>query len=279
MSALRAILLHLDASPRSARRLVLARDLAAQFDARVTALYASTPTTLSLPAVMAQGAGDMLAMLQQLDRDYRDEAKALFDRTVSNTSVPIRWREVLDGLVIAGVVGQAHYADLLILGQHDVSDPLTVGVPSDFVASVLLASGKPALVVPYADTWTSFAREVLIAWKPTRESAHAVSAALPLLQRARRIHLTIAGDSDAPAEQAHALEDYLRLHDVAAPIQRHAAVPSEAAGDGLLSLAADVDADLLVMGCYGHSRARELVLGGASRTILKSMTLPVLMAH
>ena len=83
----------------------------------------------------------------------------------------------------------------------------------------------------------------------------------------------------APPAAADSLEGYLRLHGVAAPIQRHGAVASSSAGDGLLSLAADVGADLLVMGCYGHSRARELVLGGASRTVLKSMTLPVLMAH
>jgi nucleotide-binding universal stress UspA family protein len=80
-------------------------------------------------------------------------------------------------------------------------------------------------------------------------------------------------------DQAGALEDYLRLHGVEAPIQRRAAVPSGEPGEGLLSLAADAGADLLVMGCYGHSRTRELVLGGATRTVLQSMTLPVLMAH
>jgi nucleotide-binding universal stress UspA family protein len=166
-----------------------------------------------------------------------------------------------------------------VLGQHDATDPLTVGIPSDFVPSVLLASGRPALVLPYVDIGTTFGQQVLIAWKPTRESAHAVTAAIPFLRHARRIHLTIADERGAIAEQSAALEDYLRLHGVQAPIQRHAPVLAETPGDGLLSLAADVGADLLVMGCYGHSRARELVLGGASRTVLKSMTLPVLMAH
>jgi nucleotide-binding universal stress UspA family protein len=71
---------------------------------------------------------------------------------------------------------------------------------------------------------------------------------------------------------------YLQLHGNVPALHRLRASPSEA-GDALLSLATDVDADLLVMGCYGHSRARELVLGGASRTVLQTMTLPVLMAH
>ena len=279
MSNLRSILLHIDASPRSLKRLVLAHELAAQHDARVTALYASTPTTLSLPLAMAEGAADMLPMLQQLDIDYRDNAKALFDRSEATAAAPFLWQELREGPAITGVAGHALCHDLLILGQHDESDPLTVGVPPDFVPSVLLASGRPALVVPYVDIGGTLGQQVLIAWKPTPESAHAVSAAIPFLQRAQRIHLTIADGHEASALQAGALEAYLRLHGVQAPFRQHSPLPPDELGEGLLSLAADVAADLLVMGCYGHSRARELVLGGASRTVLKSMTLPVLMAH
>jgi len=279
MSALRSILLHVDASPRSSKRLALAHELAAQYDARVTALYASMPSALSMPFVMAQGAEQMLSMLQQLDIDYRDGARTLFDRTESTATRQFLWSELTDGAVIPGVASQALWADLLILGQHDASDPMTVGVPSDFVPSVLLASGRPALVVPYVDTGTTFGQQALIAWKQTRESAHALTAAIPLLRHSKHIHLTIANELGAIAEQAAALEEYLRLHGVHAPIQHHSPVPAETPGDGLLSLAADVGADLLVMGCYGHSRAREFVLGGASRTVLESMTLPVLMSH
>jgi len=280
MSALRSILLHLDASPRSVKRLALAQELAAQHNARVTALYASTPAALTLPFVMAEGVAELVPMLQQLDLDYRDNAKRLFDRSVSSGTLPCLWRELRDEPLIPGVAGHALCADLLVLGQHDASDPMTVGVPPDFVPSVLLTSGRPALLLPYVDTCTTFGQDILVAWKPTRESAHAVSAAIPFLQRTKRIHLTIADEGGAIAEHdADALEDFLRLHGVQAPILRHASVPSEAPGEGLLSLAADVGADLLVMGCYSHSRARERVLGGASRTLLKSMTLPVLMAH
>ena len=253
MSTLRSILLHIDASPRSVKRLALAHALAEQHEARVTALYASTPTALSLPFVMGQGAAEMLPMLQQLDIDYRDNAKALFDRAESTAAAPFAWTELSEAPVIPGVVRRALCTDLLILGQHDAADPLTVG------------------------------RDVLVAWKPTRESAHAVSAAIPFLRRAQSVHLAIADDADAAdtsaPDQAAALEDFLRLHGVKAPIERRATVPAGAPGEGLLSLAADIGADLLVMGCYGHSRTRELVLGGATRTVLQSMTLPVLLAH
>jgi nucleotide-binding universal stress UspA family protein len=74
------------------------------------------------------------------------------------------------------------------------------------------------------------------------------------------------------------IEAYLALHGVQAVLEQQAAVPDEP-GELLLSRAADLGADLLVMGCYGHSRAREFVLGGATRTVLASMTLPVLMCH
>ena len=279
MSALRSILVHIDASPRSSKRLLLAQQLAAQHDARVTALYASTPAALSLAFVMAQGAEEVLPMLQQLDIDYRDNAKALFDRSESTATRPSLWRELRDAAVIPGIARHALCTDLLIVGQHDASDPLTIGVPSDLVPSVLLVSGRPALVVPCVDIGTTFGQQVLIAWKPTHESARALTAAIPFLRHSKHIHLTIADEHVAIEEQATALADYLRLHGVQAPIRRHPPVPAETAGDGLLSLAADVGADLLVMGCYGHSRARELVLGGASRTVLSSMTLPVLMAH
>jgi nucleotide-binding universal stress UspA family protein len=289
MSALRSILLHLDASPRSARRLALARELAAQHGAQLTALYASAPTLLSLPLVMAQGMAEMLPMLREIDIAQRDTAKALFDREAANATPPMRWREWRDGRVIHGVAHEALCADLLVLGQHDGTDAdaTAVGVPPDFIPSVLLASGRPALVVPAIDGATRPASEVLIAWKPTRESAHAVTAAMPLLQRAARIHLALAAppeDIDEPAddptdEQAAALEGYLRAHDVRATFERHAPLADASAGEALLSLAADTGADLLVMGCYGHGRAREFVLGGATRTVLQSMTLPVLMAH
>lgn len=279
MSTLRSILLHIDPSPRSMQRLALAHALAARLEARVTAMYASTPTALSLPFVMGQGAAEMLPILQQLDLDYRDNIKALFDRTESITSAPFVWNELRESPLIPGFARHSLFADLLVLGQHDASDPLTTGVPPEFVPSVVIDSGRPALVVPYVDLGKTFAEEVLIAWKPTSECAHAVSAATPFLRRAQRIHLAIADDADAPAEQAQALEDYLRLHGVQAPIHRRAAVPSGEPGEALLSMAADVGADLLVMGCYGHSRTRELMLGGATRTVLRSMTLPVLMAH
>ena len=279
MDTFRSILLHLDASPRAAARLQLTHDLAALHGARATALYASAPGALDLPYAMAEGAGEAIAVLQQLDVDRRDDARRMFDRANGQAASKMHWAELRNEPVVTGVAACALFADLLLLGQYDPGD-WPRGVPADFVESVVIASGRPALVVPYVDVVTTLGQNALIAWKPTREAAHAVSASLPMLRRAKQIHLTAAPDDvGGPGPGVEELIAYVRLHGVEAPIERHAPVPAASAGDGLLSLAADIGADLLVMGCYGHTRARELMLGGASRTILKSMTLPVLLAH
>jgi nucleotide-binding universal stress UspA family protein len=106
-----------------------------------------------------------------------------------------------------------------------------------------------------------------------------VRAALPWLLAARSVHVLepLAGLAQADDDELD-IAQYLRLHGIEPLLHRHRTAPAEA-GNALLSHACDVGADLLVMGCYGRTRAHEFVLGGASRTVLETMTLPVLMAH
>ena len=119
---------------------------------------------------------------------------------------------------------------------------------------------------------------MLIGWNATPQGARAVTAAMHWLRRARRVHVLEASD-EAAQYRADELDisQYLQFHGVAATLHRRRASPTDGR-DFLLSLAGKVGADLLVMGCYGHSRARELMMGGASRTVLQAMTIPVLMA-
>ena len=142
-----------------------------------------------------------------------------------------------------------------------------------------MASGRPALFLPHAGKLDSPGRRVMVAWKPTPQSARAVTSALPLLRRAE--HVTVVEWAPEPGGCRGAaldLKTYLALHGVQATHERQEREPPDV-GEELLSRATTLDADLLVMGCYGHSRARELVLGGATRTVLRSMTLPVLFCH
>lgn len=269
----KSILLHIDSSAHAAERVVLARRIADEFEAEVTAQPCPTMALLRYPYPL-EGSSEAVAIMKALDEECRDRTYAAF-RTASAGSPRLHWSEPLIDAPW-GFARRALYTDLLILGQRNPDDPAVSEVPPDFVPGILVESGKPALLVPYAGRFATVGRRVLIAWKETREAARAVTAALPWLVRALSVH-AIAYGTDAD-ESLHRLHAYLRAQGVALEVQR--GEPDEAdAGERLLSAAADMGADLLVMGCYGHSRAREWVLGGASRTVLRSMTLPVLMSH
>jgi nucleotide-binding universal stress UspA family protein len=147
---------------------------------------------------------------------------------------------------------------------------------------VALASGRPVLVVPHTAVQVAPGKTVMLCWNASRESARAATGALPLLQAASQVTVLIVDEKAAASrESADHGADIVRWlggHGVKAAVQRDVA-DSVDVGDVILSRAADLGADLIVMGIYGHSRLREMILGGASRTLLASMTVPVLMAH
>lgn len=279
MKPIRSLLVHVDGTPRCAARLKIARSLATDLGASLTGLFAASPPLTDLPYGYAGGAIPLQA-LQDMRAKWRSDAKAAFNSAFKGSEAKAAWAELDDDPVIYGFAQQALYADLLVLGQHDPNDPLAQELPSDFVQSVLIDSGRPALVVPYAGDIATVGRKVLIAWKASRESARAVSAALPLLQRAEQVHV-VSWPEDEPAAvrgKTLNLQRFLQLHGVESTLHQPGQPPREV-GELLLSQAADLDADLMVMGCYGHSRLRQFVLGGVTRTVLRAMTVPVLMSH
>lgn len=148
------------------------------------------------------------------------------------------------------------------------------------MASVLVESGRPAVVLPYTGWRGPIGGTVAIAWKQTAEAARALQAAMPFLLAATHVHVLAWSEPRPPriVGESLDLDRYLRVHGVQAD-WHHGGHEPAGLGEQLLSRVADLGADLLVMGCYGHSRAREWILGGVSRTVLSSMTLPVLMSH
>ena len=276
--SLTQILVHLDGTARSADRLAVARQFAEAQGAAVAALYAVTPALVQLPFAPEAGAS-AAAFLQEIDDGRRDAARAAFDLVRPTLGERATWAEIDDYPIFAAFSEQALYADLLILGQHNPSDP-AVGVPADFPETVIAISGKPALVVPYQGAPSTVGQNIVIAWKPTREAARAVGAALPLLQRARSVHvLSWYPEGASVTGDRLDLAKYLQVRGIKAAWHHDRGDEPDSLGELLLSRAFDLGADLLVMGCYGHSRAREWILGGSSRTVLQAMTLPVLMAH
>jgi nucleotide-binding universal stress UspA family protein len=167
------------------------------------------------------------------------------------------------------------------VGQRDPNVPTRAGV-ADFVAEVLLSVGQPVLVVPFGETARTLGERVVVAWSGTRESARAVGDALPLLERAQSV-LVLAGAAATSAQGrvpalAKGMIRTLERHGVRVQTEdlgRH----RFDVGERILARCTSFQADLLVMGAYGHSRARELVLGGVTQTLLESMSVPVLMSH
>ncbi len=276
MSPPRSLLAHVDSSPRSRLRIAVAERLATQFGAAATAAYAVTPVLVAHPVAFMPG-GDATAMLVEYDEQRLATAKAYFDEAADAGDSHLKWVELPDEPVRA-FVQAALYADLLVLGQREPKEGVR-DVPPDFVASVIAGSGTPALVLPYIQKQPEFGRRIMVAWKETRESAHAVASAMPMLQAADQVDVALwdegYGDLDAVAGRIEA-----RLRGCGlSPVLHRCGPEASGMGELILSRAADLGADLLVMGCYGHSRAREWMLGGASHTLLESMTLPVWMAH
>lgn len=278
MNDFRTFLLHLDDVPLGRSRLEAVHRLATEQGARIEVLYAVMPLLMQYP--FALDAGGMAAgPLAACQADARDAAKAAFDSACLAAGLAdLEWRETHDDPV-RGFRHHAWAADLMVLSQHDPRAANPSGVPPDFVASVLVETGKPGLVLPYVGVAPGFGQNVLVAWKPTPESARALTAALPILQRARGVHVASWDESgDSGSEVALHAVQFLQRHGITATVHLGGR-PTRDLGELLLSRAADLQADLLVMGCYGHGRAREWVLGGVSRTVLQSMTLPVLMVH
>jgi nucleotide-binding universal stress UspA family protein len=144
----------------------------------------------------------------------------------------------------------------------------------------LFRSGRPVLAVPYIQKSALTLDRVLVCWNGSANAARAVGDAMPFLRRAKSVEvLVVLGETGRSDEiEGNDLAEHLRRHGLKVEIERLTAIKGDVA-DTILSHAADAGADFLVMGGYGHSRLREFILGGATRNILRSMTVPVLMSH
>jgi nucleotide-binding universal stress UspA family protein len=274
----KTILVHLDHRPRSAERLGLAFSLAQEFDAHLIGLFAPGATHIP-PYAQAEGGPALREMLEARRREVEREAQRRFSEVAQrNGSERAEWRSS-EVEPAAALRLSARYADLVVAGQPTAEDAGDLRGLADELA---LSAGRPVLFVPYAGRFPALGKRVLVAWDAGREAARAVSDALPLLRRAEAVEVT-AFDPER-GRRGHGQEPgadiglYLARHGVKVQAARQSGAGFEV-GAQILSRAADQGADLIVMGAYGHSRVRELVLGGVTRTILESMTVPVLMSH
>jgi nucleotide-binding universal stress UspA family protein len=275
----KTILVHCNDRQRLSRLLDPAARLSAAFGAHLIGLSVSPPITV-IPAGMP-GTPDTI-VIDELAKAYRAKnpaMKAAFHEAAAAQNITAEWREEDAGnyTVIRIVTRHARTADLVIASQAvcDSKGSRSVDIPD----RLAIESGRPVLIIPNGGSAQPVPNRVVVGWTARREATRAMFDALPLLKRADKV--TVLEVDPDPVQEA------MEYTAVCATLARHgvmcegeAAVSSHGnAGNALLAYCERTKADLLVMGCYGHSRLREFVLGGASRRLLAGMTLPVLMSH
>jgi nucleotide-binding universal stress UspA family protein len=231
----------------------------------------------SLPAfIRSELPSDLLDhMREDVETTARATLEAFTDRAQQvGVTVEMVMLDLSTGDVGTEISRLARYFDATVLQQPDPAGPET----ADLIEAVLFGSGRPVLIVPSHQGPSQFGT-VVIAWDEGRPAARAVADALPLLAMAERVEVVTVGTHgrDLNRHSSH-LVRHLARHGIEAQMMNLARDQGSVAST-LLSHAADVTADLIVMGGYGHSRLREIVLGGTTRRILQTMTVPVLMAH
>lgn len=277
----KTILVHLNDERRAGQLLDVAVHIADRQSAHLVALYVVPSGIFGSPTHLGQ------RLIEGGRQAFRAEGQRIgdaFEKATRGRSLVAEWRVVEPPHDHPGpadvVIEHARVSDLVITSQAD--EAWDYSLLLDFPERIALESGRPTLIVPHAGRFPRCGSRVLVAWNAKREAARAAFDAMPLLKKAEAVRIL---GVDPTAEDAGAGRG--SLTELAAALARHgvkcetaqSVAPSTDVGDDLLNRAADFSADLIVMGCYGHSRLRELVLGGASRSLLQHMTMPVLMSH
>lgn len=269
--AIKDIVVHVDPSAACEQRLRLVVGLAHRFGANVTGVF-----VLPSPDALAQAGGiaastliEITASLERGAAEAEDQFRALLRRH----GLQSHWHRER-GPAAPAVTQWARFADLVVLGQSDPEYPTVLEQPED----VVLACGRPALVLPHKGRFEHAGENMLIGWNGSAQAARAAHDAVSLVSPSASITvLTIDPETDAVCETGHELASHFErcgFHSAA----DHGRTVDVAVADALLARAAALGADVLVMGAYSHSRLREFVLGGTTRDMLRRMTVPVLMA-
>lgn len=224
---------------------------------------------------------DIRKILSGRRNESRDKVREHFLERAAAAGVKAEWRSPT-GEADEALALHARYCDLLVMSKAERVDSVTAIIPN-LAEAVVMAAGRPVLMVPGAGEFESIGRRVLYCWDQRREAARAFSDAAPFFRRCEElVVLEIDRDERAFKDKDLNPTDFVNYcSSLGYPQPKHLVKKSDGIGVGnvILNTASDVGSDLIVMGAYGHSRMRQWVMGGASRTLLSSMTVPVLLAH
>ncbi len=259
-----------------------ALQLASKHDAFLIGLHA-IPRVAVYGLIGAEMPGEVIEREEEALRERAAEVEKLFtdaiEKAGKHAKAKTEWRCVQStrSIISTAALQRMPCADLIVMGQfpdgEDDPEP---------TAEIVLGVGRPVLLIPHRIPPKTIGERIVVAWNGKREAERAAFDALPILRQAKKVRVLTMNPEDLlgrdSLESAHDFVQALSRHGVEASTMT--SNPKEISlGDDLLSRLADESCDLLVMGCYGHSRIRELIFGGVTRDILKSMTVPVLMSH
>jgi len=252
--------------------------MAAAFDAHLTGIaFVYEPI---IPAIDMYGIPPDVLESQRIENEKTAKAAlASFEEAARRAAISAESQR-LDASVGRAPDLFAHIArrfDLSIVGQPEPGKP---GPGDSIVETALFGSGRPVLVVPYIQRAPLTLDRVMLCWDGSRSAARAAGDAMPLLARAKATEIVIVAGEPAKSDEIPGADiaHHLARHGAKVELKRIVATESDIAST-ILSHAADVSADFLVMGGYGHSRLREFILGGVTRGILAAMTVPTLLSH
>jgi nucleotide-binding universal stress UspA family protein len=252
--------------------------LAEAFNAHVTGVaFAYDPPWP--PAITDLGGAQILRSLLEKCRAEARTTAGQFEAAAKRSQLSVQTLTPEASLPVAAeaIANLVRTYDLAVLKQSSPDDDVT---SRNIIEAVLFNSGRPVLIVPYVQKAAFSIKRVVVCWDGSRASARAVGDSLPLIARADNVQVltVVTGKFDESDVAGADIAEHLARYKLRTELSRLPAqdidVPS-----AILSHAADVDADLIVMGAYGHSRLRDFVLGGATRGMLQSMTVPTLMSH
>lgn len=276
----KTILVHVDGSSHLDHRVGIAAKLAIAEGAHLVGAAVTGVSKIVYESVAFGQVDPYFDKYLKIAQDRANQALDRFEALANAAGVASFERRLVDDEPLGGISVQGRYADLAVIGQFDPEEPSPM-LYGNFPEYVAMNCGCPVLIVPYAAERMQTGDNVLIAWNASAESTRAVHSAIPILRRAKIVRVAVFNPSDLPdahGEQPGAdIALFLARHGIKVEVTQEASDID--VGEALLSLAADLGSDMMIMGCYGHSRFREVLLGGVTRTMLNSMTVPVFMAH
>ena len=240
-----------------------------------------------MPASMAyEATGELIEAQRQAYQADAKQIGATFNKAITGEGVPVEWRKVeANSEPVASVVMRhGREADLMILAQPDRSMTLIDGIA--MTEQVMLGLGRPVYVVPTSSVASTVGKRVLLAWNASRESARAAFDAMPFLLQAESVRILAAEPAsqggwlgaDEAAAPTSGIATTMERHGVRCSVAKATASGADVAAE-ILAQAKEHGCDLIVMGGYGHWRIREIVFGGATRSMLDQTTIPILMSH